>query len=904
MPKQLTGAEIRQQFIDYFLNKNHTFVRSASLVPGNDKTLLFTNAGMVQFKDIFLGTDKRPYTRAVNSQKCMRVSGKHNDLDDVGRDDTHHTFFEMLGNWSFGDYYKKEAITWAWDLLVNGWGINPQKLWVTCFKDELNQIPADSEVAAIWDDQPGIDKSHIMFFGRKENFWEMAETGPCGPCSEIHIDRGEHFCDKAGNHDHICGVNQECARFVELWNLVFIQYNRLNESELVPLPEKHVDTGMGLDRIVSVIQDKKSNYLTDLLFPLIIVTLEKVGKKQLDDVPDITPFRVIADHSRAAAFLIADGVIPGNIGRNYICRMIIRRASRFGTKIGLTHPFLADIAEEVIRIYQSSYPELEKSKNTIIENITREEIKFKETVTNGLSRLEDEFSRQALPAGRVIDGDVAFELYATHGLPLEIIKDEARERGFQVDEKGFFASMEKHRELSGGGKAIGEMRADDAEYFSQVLQSLIDNEKISPQGVKYIPYDTNTLQTSILGIFRDEISMESASVGDKVEILLPVTNFYIESGGQISDTGSISTTDGDTEISVTGMRRPAGGVILHKGIVTKGTLKLNDQVFAKIDAVKRIATMRNHTATHLLHGVLQRVLGSHAHQAGSLVSPEKLRFDFNHPESIPTETLAQIEKEVNEAILSNKAVIYEEKSLEKALSEGATALFGEKYGSQVRTISIHADPVESYELCGGTHVEKTGEIGLFKIISESAVAAGIRRIEAVTGGKAFELIQTRMTLLEKTARLLACQPDEVELSVLQMISDVDDLKHQIEKLKYEAILNNFESQKKNLVKLQNIDVLIFNDNNSSPDLFRKIADEFRKQFTNAVGVFYSTRDQKTQIVITVSKEALNKGYNANSLAKKISALIQGSGGGKPELAQAGGSGNLDRSDILKIIQES
>ncbi|MCX7977230.1 MAG: alanine--tRNA ligase, partial [Bellilinea sp.] len=429
-------------FIDFFVERGHTFVPSSSLVPGGDQTLLFTNAGMVQFKDVFLGTDQRPYTRAVNSQKCMRVAGKHNDLDDVGRDDTHHTFFEMLGNWSFGDYYKKEAISWAWELLTEVWGLEKERLWATCFKDEKGEIPTDEEAAGYWAQQPGIDPSHILYFGRKDNFWEMAETGPCGPCSEIHYDRGVEYCDKQHDEGHICRVNGNCKRFLELWNLVFIQYNRLSPTRLEPLPARHVDTGMGLERIVSILQDKPSNYRTDLLFPLMEKVRELTGHSEAKRDENITPYRVIADHARAAAFLIADGVVPGNTGRNYVCRMIIRRASRFGSKIGLEQPFLAEVANVVIENYGKAYPELVRNREAIVDALTREEKRFKRTVEQGLAHLEEMLQEVKSSGRKVLDGNKAFDLYATHGLPLELVRDIALEEGLEVDQAGFAKAME------------------------------------------------------------------------------------------------------------------------------------------------------------------------------------------------------------------------------------------------------------------------------------------------------------------------------------------------------------------------------------------------------------------------------------------------------------------------------
>src|SRR5512143_2355876 len=452
--RKLTGAEIRQTYIDFFVEHGHTAVPSSSLVPGGDATLLFTNSGMVQFKEVFLGKDKRPYTRAVDSQKCLRVAGKHNDLEDVGRDDTHHTFFEMLGNWSFGDYYKKEAIAWAWQLLTEVWGLEKANVWATCFEGE-GSVPPDEEAAGYWRQQPGFSPEHVLYFGHADNFWEMAETGPCGPCSEIHYDRGIRYCDKQDVPGHVCRVNGDCTRFLELWNLVFMQYNRLGPDKLEPLPATHVDTGMGFERIVSVLQDTNSNYRTDLLFPLLQATQQLTGHSDAEREANLTPYRVIADHARACSFLIADGVVPGNVGRNYICRMIIRRAARVGTKLGLGKPFLARVAEAVIETYADFYPELAKSREAILDNLTREEIRFARTVESGTAQLENLLSSLRHNGQTTLDGKRAFDLYATYGLPLEISRDIAREQGLEVDEPGFRHAREEHSLVSGGGKAMG-----------------------------------------------------------------------------------------------------------------------------------------------------------------------------------------------------------------------------------------------------------------------------------------------------------------------------------------------------------------------------------------------------------------------------------------------------------------
>ncbi len=578
----LTGAEIRQSFIDFFVEHGHTAVPSSSLVPGGDATLLFTNSGMVQFKEVFLGTDKRPYTRAVDSQKCLRVAGKHNDLDEVGRDDTHHTFFEMLGNWSFGDYYKKEAIEWAWQLLTGVWGLDKKRIWATCYEGEKN-IPADEEAAGHWRKQPGFVREQVLYFGRKDNFWEMAETGPCGPCSEVHYDRGPKYCNMQEVPGHVCRVNGDCSRFLELWNLVFMQYNRLGPETLEPLPARHVDTGMGFERIVSVLQDVNSNYTTDLFTKSLEVLRTLSGHSQAEMLREFTPYRVIADHARSAAFLIADGVVPGNVGRNYVCRMIIRRAARFGTKIGLTEPFLARVAEAVIDTYGAFYTELAKNRGAILDNLSREEVRFARTVESGTAQLQSLLDELDHKKGAVLEGGRAFDLYGTYGLPFEISRDIAHEQQLEVDEAGFRRAMEEHRLASGGGKAMGKLGGEDAEFYASIYRELQSKGKLKAPGVEYDPYNSLSAAGELLALVVDGQARESASFGDEVEVIVPRTGFYIESGGQVSDEGiirSLATTKAGEpawQIEVRSMRRPSTGVIVHAGEVIAGQPKVGDQ---------------------------------------------------------------------------------------------------------------------------------------------------------------------------------------------------------------------------------------------------------------------------------------------------------------------------------------
>jgi len=903
MSKRFTGAYIRQSFIDFFVERGHTFVPSSSLVPGGDQTLLFTNAGMVQFKDVFLGTDQRPYKRAVNSQKCMRVAGKHNDLEDVGRDDTHHTFFEMLGNWSFGDYYKKEAIAWAWELLTEVWGLDKNRLWVTCFKDEHREIPTDEEAAENWARQPGFDSSHILFFGRKDNFWEMAETGPCGPCSEIHIDLGPDFCDKRDVPGHVCRVNGDCKRFLELWNLVFIQYNRLSPTRLEPLPARHVDTGMGLERITAVLQGVSSNYATDLLSPLMDTVQRLTGHTLEERKANITPYRVIADHSRAATFLIADGVVPGNIGRNYVCRMIIRRAARFGRKIGLLDPFLAKVADTVIEVYGDAYPELVRNRDVIKENLTREEVRFRRTVEQGLSQLELYLEDLKARGEHVLDGEKAFDLYATHGLPFELIRDVAQEEGLDVDQQGFMRAMEEHRLVSGAGKAFGPLGGENVDVYRAVLENLQKRGEVGPEGVIYDPYSSLEVEGKVLALVRDGKPVDECIAGDVVEVILPKTCFYVEAGGQVSDTGRIVAKNGEWEIRVDDTRKPAAGVIVHIGEVIRGRPRVGDMALAQVDAERRRDIMRNHTATHLLHAQLQAILGKEARQAGSLVAPDRLRFDFTYPEPLTPEQLHQIEAGVNRAIYEDYELEIEHKPLSQAIQEGAMALFGEKYGDVVRTIIIGEEKPISYELCGGTHVESTGDIGIFLITSEGSAAAGIRRIEAVTGREAYALIRKRLDALSQIAERLNCGIDEVPEKVNSLIDELERLRKQTARLKQQLVANEFDQLLERVQEIGGVRVLSAVLRDADVDLLRQMCDRFRQRYSSKGVVALATVSNERPIIVTALTEDLVKqGWHAGDLAKEVAQVIGGSGGGRPHLAQAGGKDSEKLSQALDRVK--
>jgi len=902
--KVMTGAEIRQSFVDFFVQRGHTFVPSSSLVPGGDQTLLFTNAGMVQFKDVFLGTDHRPYTRAANSQKCIRVAGKHNDLDDVGRDDFHHTFFEMLGNWSFGDYYKKEAIAWAWELLTDVWGLDREQLWATYFQDDKGDIATDEEARDFWRQQPGMILEHVVPGGRKDNFWEMAETGPCGPCSEIHIDLGPDFCDKKGVSGHVCRVNGDCKRYRELWNLVFIQYNRLSATQLEPLPARHVDTGMGLERIVSVIQGVTSNYATDLLSPVMDLVQQLTGHSDEERQQNLTPYRVLADHSRAAAFLIADGVVPGNTGRNYVCRMIIRRAARFGSKIGLKAPFLAKLAEVVIENYSGAYPELRRNQKTILDNLSREEVRFERTVEAGMTRLDEMLAELKQSGQTVLDGRKAFDLYATLGLPLEITRDVAREQGLDVEEAGFREAMDEHRIASGSGKAFGSMGGEDVDVYRAELESLQAEGRIGSAGVAHDPYYRDAdgsarMTVEVLGILKEGIAIGEAQVGDVVDVIVPKTCFYIESGGQVSDTGRIASVNGEWEIVVRDVRKPAAGVIVHVGEVVRGNPQVGDVAVLEVDMERRRDIMRNHTATHLLHAELHKVLGDHARQAGSLVAPDRLRFDFTHPEAVTAEQLERIEAGVNANILRNYHLNVVVKPLAQAMEEGAMALFGEKYGESVRTITIAGETPISYELCGGTHVDETADIGLFVIVSEGSAAAGVRRIEAVTGRAAYELVQRRLRILKQVGGLLSCPVDDVIGKLQNLNDELERLRKQTMHLRQQLVAAEFERRLQTVEQVGGVPVLAAVLPDADADALREMTDRFRQRYPSGVVVLGSAVENRPVIIAAVTED-LVKRVHAGELVKAIAQPIGGSGGGRPTLAQAGGK---DASRLTEALDQ-
>jgi alanyl-tRNA synthetase len=894
---EMTSAQVRQSFLDFFEQRKHLIVPSASLIPQNDPTLLFTNAGMNQFKDYFLGLAVPPAPRVADSQKIMRVSGKHNDLEDVGPSPYHHTFFEMLGNWSFGDYYKEQAISWAWELLTKVWGLPKGSLYATVFKDEMGEIDPDDEAARLWKEKTDINRDHILFFGRKDNFWEMGETGPCGPCSEIHIDRGPEFCDRADDPNHACAVNGDCHRFTELWNLVFIQYNSLGDGMLEALPACHIDTGAGFERLVMVLQGGASNYDTDVFFPILRRTQQLAGHSDQQVREYAIPYRVIADHSRAAAFLISDGVLPGNVGRGYVLRMIIRRAARFGRKLGFTEPFLAQVAEAVVETMGGHYRELRDRREHILLTITQEEERFSNTLDHGLARLHQLVSQ--LPAGSTaLTGEAAFDLYATYGLPLEITRDVVSELGYAVDEDEFRAALDAHRDLSGG--SVFEEYGAQSPVYSSIAEELKAAGRVGAEGVAYDPYTATECEAEVLALIRGGQAVSSVEVGDEVELVLTATPFYVESGGQVSDTGHIiglpgENGDGADEergrwvVAVQDMRRPVQDLVVHTGRVLKGQPRVGDRAAANVDVERRMDIMRNHTATHLLHRGLRRVLGEHVQQAGSLVAPDRLRFDFTHPSALTAEEIESVSRFVNFAVIANHPLVVDYKAYAEALDSGVVALFGEKYGEIVRVVQIgNGDEPVSRELCGGTHVYRTGSIGSFYLTSEESVGAGLRRIEAVTGRHAWEFASARLGVLQKAADLLNCLPLDVDEKVqdLQDHSIADQRSY--DKLKQELARRDFDRLAEDVEEHAGVHILSARVNASDVEGLRQFTDWFRGRYPSIVIVLGAVINDRPVLVTSVTPDLVERGIDASALVKSVAEVVGGGGGGRPTMAQAGG----------------
>ena len=863
----MTGNEIRRKFFDYFTRQGHQLVRSSSVVPQDDPTLLFTNAGMVQFKRVFLGEEKRDYQRAVTSQKCLRAGGKHNDLENVGYTARHHTFFEMLGNFSFGDYFKVDAIRFAWDVLINEYHLPPEKLWMSVFLD-------DDEAYEIWHSDIGVPADRIVRLGEKDNFWSMGDTGPCGPCSEILIDRGEAF----GCNSETCAPGCDCDRYLEIWNLVFMQFNRDAASVLTPLPRPSIDTGMGLERIAAVVQNVATNYDTDLFMP-IMRKIEALSGRKLGQDPDSdVAMKVIADHSRAGAFMVGDGVLPSNEGPGYVLRRILRRAIRYGRNINLTKPFLHETVTTVFDVMAEGYPELSEESAFITNVIKNEELRFSETLDNGMKLLNETIDRMKIAGDSIVPGDVIFKLYDTFGFPVDIVKDVVRDRRLDLDMDGFDRAMALQREKSRTKVSFSNV-GDAYKKFTADLE----------KKPVFVGYDHLTCDAKILLLVVNGEAVKKAGTGQDVDIVTEATPFYAESGGQVGDTGLITAKNLTVDIHTT-VKDPTG-LIIHRGHVKSGTVHTHDAVTLEVDVEKRRATEANHTATHMLHAALRKTLGEHVRQAGSYVGPDRLRFDFTHFSQVDPETLNRIETLVNDRVRDNVPVTIEEMAAAEAFKTGAMALFEEKYGDVVRVITLDTF---SKELCGGTHTDFTGNIGLFKIISESSVAASVRRIEALTGKAALIHMQSVSKLLTDAAALVREQPEQMAERVKALLSSQRSLEKEVEKLKSQIAAKSADRIEDDIQTINGVKVVAKKVVVDSPAALRDLADKFRDKIQSGVVVLGAENDGKALLIAMVTKDLAGR-FHAGNIIKAVAAEVGGGGGGRPDMAQAGGSKpeNLD-----------
>ncbi|MBM3238465.1 alanine--tRNA ligase [Candidatus Poribacteria bacterium] len=861
----MTGNEIRTSFWEFFKNKGHTLVPSDSLIPAGDVTLLFTNAGMNQFMDVFLGTGSRSYKRAADSQKVIRVSGKHNDLDEVGHDTTHHTFFEMLGNWSFGDYYKREAITYAWELLTEVWGLPKERLWATVFRD-------DDEAEELWYKVTDIGPGRVLRFD--ENFWEVGDTGPCGPCSEIHIDLGPDVCDAK---NHTCGVEVKgCSRFVEIWNLVFIQYNRDETGALHPLPQKHVDTGLGFERVVAVLQNKKSNYDTDLFTPIIDAIADMSGYKYYGDERG-TPHRVVADHTRGLTFAISDGVMPSNEGRGYVIRRILRRAVLYGKRIGMNEPFIYKIVDTVVDLMGEAYPEIIQRQELVKRIIFSEEERFLKTLDRGLEILDNSLSQLKAANKSILPGRQAFELYDTYGFPLDLTQIIATEQGFTVDEAGFNEAMEEQRQR---GRASWQTTGGPGEeVYVDVYQEYGATE--------FLGYGCTAAEAEVLAIVKNGELLSKAIEGNEVDVILNRTPFYGESGGQVGDAGAISNSD--VTLQVIDTVKPTPELIVHKCKVITGNLSPNAVVKAEVDTKRRKDIAISHTATHILHNALRTVLGKHVAQSGSLVEPGRLRFDFSHYEAVSKEQLRKVEALINERIRECAPVTTERMSLQGAKDKGAIAFFGEKYGDVVNVVQMGDF---SLELCGGTHLKSTGEIGLVKILSESSIAAGVRRIEALTGEAAYQYQQEAEEILSELGSVLKVGGAQRRLlieRVQKLLQDNRDLERQIEQFQREHARSQVGDLVQKAQLVDGVKVISMVLENVDRSELRSIVDDLKNKLGSGVVVLGSVTDSKPSLIAGVTPDLTeSKGLKAGDIIKDVAKIVGGSGGGRADLAQAGG----------------
>jgi alanyl-tRNA synthetase len=865
----LKASELRKLFLDYFAKRGHKVVPSSSLVPKNDPTLLFTNAGMVQFKGVFLGEDVRDYKRAVTSQKCVRAGGKHNDLENVGHTARHHTFFEMLGNFSFGDYFKKEAIEFAWEFLTKEVKLPADKLWATVYKD-------DDEAFELWRTVVGLPAERIVRLGEKDNFWSMGDTGPCGPCSEIIIDQGpEMSCGKPG-----CAVGCDCDRYLEIWNLVFMQYNRDETGKLTPLPKPSIDTGMGLERVSAVSQNVKSNFETDLFQPIIKQIAALAGVPYHKDAQADISYQVCADHLRAMTFLINDGVLPSNEGRGYVLRRILRRASRYGKLIGINKPFLYKLTGAVVDEMKGAYPDLADSREHVAKVVLLEEERFAITLDSGLALLNETVAKLKADKKVMIPGDVLFKLYDTFGFPLDLVADMARDMHFELDEEGYRRSMQEQRE-----KARAAWAGSGEEKVRPVYKEVL-------AGIKrpvFTGYDTLEGTASIVAIIKGDGKVSEVHEGDTVEIILDQTPFYAESGGQVGDKGELLGEASKFQVEET--VKPVEGLIIHKGKVRKGSFKAGDAVLAKVEAEDRADIARHHTVTHILHATLRSVLGEHVKQAGSLVAPDRFRFDFTHYTGLTEREKERVEELVNERILENHPVETKVMDIDQAIAAGAMALFDEKYGDKVRVVSVKD---VSMELCGGTHTGASGDIGSFKLLSETGIAAGVRRIEGLAGRRAYREVRNEEKNLQEIARLLKASDPDIVGRVEKLMNQLRDTEKELDRLKHKMQSSQAGDIIGEAKDVKGVRVLARRVENMDQKDLRDFGDKLRDKLGSGILALGSAKDDRVSLIVMVSKDLITR-FHAGNIVKELAPILGGTGGGKPDLAQAGGKdpGKID-----------
>jgi alanyl-tRNA synthetase len=882
----MTGSEIRTRFLEYFRRRGHTVVRSSPLVPAQDPTLLFTNAGMVQFKSVFLGDERREYVRATTAQKCVRAGGKHNDLENVGRTARHHTFFEMLGNFSFGDYFKEDAIRFCWELLTEEFGLPKDRLKATVFTD-------DDAAFALWKSVAGLGEDRILRLGEEDNFWAMGDTGPCGPCSEVHFHQGDHLPCAEEQAGRAClGPACDCDRWLEIWNLVFMQFNRDTSGAMTPLPKPSIDTGMGLERVAAVLQGKQSSYDTDLFRPLITRVAALCGKTYGRDEDADVSMRVIADHARTAAFLITDGVTPSNEWRGYVLRRIMRRAMRHGRMLGLEAPFLWDMTATVVTVMGDAYPEIRDAQARVAETVRQEEERFAETLDLGTAKIREYVEAHRGDASRVVDGRFLFTLYDTHGFPFDLAQEVLQDAGFTVNEatqRTFDAEMEAQRERARAGASFG---AGDTGDPTVAIYQQLSRELAKPQ---FLGYGSLAAPARVLAMVRDGQRRREARQGETVEIILDRTPAYAESGGQQGDTGLMAGREGQGTIEDTYYR--GSQLIVHRVAVTQGHLREGEEVAVSVESQRRQGLRQHHTGTHLLHAALRKVLGTHVAQAGSLVAPDHLRFDFSHGASVKDREVEDVEGLVNEQVQANIVVSPAEMDLQEALKSGAMALFGEKYGDRVRVIRIGDF---STELCGGTHLDATGQIGLFKVTNEGAVASGVRRIEAATGAPALAHVGREEAALRESASLLKIPPLELPRRLAALLEDQKRLEKQLAQLESKLARGQAQDLVTSARQVAGVPVLAARLDGLDPDGLRSVMDTLRDRLPSGVIVLGSAVDGKVSLVAAVSKD-LMKRFPAGRLVQEVAKVVGGGGGGRPDLAQAGGKDPSKLDDALATV---